>query len=336
VVAHRVRIEQFDREISVEGDATILSSALDAGIDYPFMCQQGQCGSCKSLLLKGEVELGHVYNPMVLPPEDRARGYILACQARPLNDCTVSIGEIGGLVSHPVRTVDCVVRARAHAGCDTFVIRLEAVGGPVIFSAGQYAALRFGDLPPRDFSMANRPDDPMLEFHIQNLPGGLASGHVASRLKVGDPVELRGPYGAAYLREEHLGPILLAAGGTGLAPLLSIVKTALRMGLRQRFHLYVGARRAADLYCQDRLAALAARHRNLHIVTALSNSEGDTPFRRGHVADVVAADFTDATAFHAYIAGPPAHCEATRKILLARGLPEIACYTDPFVTAGER
>lgn len=334
-MAHRVRIEQFDREILVDVGATILSSALDAGIDYPFMCQQGQCGSCKSLLLEGEVALGHVYNPMVLTPEDRARGYILACQAQPLSDCVVSIGEIGGLVSHPVRTLDCVVRAREQAAADTFLIRLEAIaGGPLIFSAGQYAALRFADVPPRNFSMANRPDDPVLEFHIQHRAGGVASGHVASRLRVGDTVELRGPFGAAYLHEEHLGPILLAAGGTGLAPLLSIFDTALRMGLRQRFYLYVGARRAADLYCLDRLAALAARYRNVHVVTAVSEPDGGTPFRHGHVSDVIAADFPDVSAFHAYVAGPPAHCDATRAVLLARGLPESACFADPFVTAG--
>jgi naphthalene 1,2-dioxygenase ferredoxin reductase component len=333
-VAHRVRIEQFDREISVESGTTILSSALEAGLDYPFMCQQGQCGSCKSLLLEGQVELGHIYNPMVLTPEARARGYILACQAQPLSDCVVSIGELGGLVSHPVRQVDCVVRDRQQVARGVFAIRLEArAGGPLIFSAGQYAALRFGDLPPRDFSMANRPDDAILEFHIQHLPGGRASDYVASRLQVGDPVSLRGPYGTAYLREEHLGPILLAAGGTGLAPLLSIVETALAMGLMQRLHLYVGVRRAADLYYEARLNALAARQHNLRFVAAVSEPDGDTTLRRGNISDVIAADFCDFRAFHAYIAGPPAHCEATEKILRARGLPDQACFVDPFVTA---
>lgn len=335
-MAHRVKIEQFDREISVESGTTILSSALEAGLDYPFMCQQGQCGSCKSLLLEGQVELGNIYNPMVLTPEARARGYILACQARPLSDCTVSIGELGGLVSHPVRQVECVVRDRQQVARDVFAIRLEArAGGPLIFSAGQYAALRFGDLPPRDFSMASRPDDAILEFHIQRLSGGRASDYVASRLQVGDMVSLRGPYGTAYLREEHLGPIL-AAGGTGLAPLLSIVETALAMGLTQRLHLYVGVRGAADLYYQDRLGVLAARHRNLRFVAAVSEPDAETTLRRGNLCDIVAADFTDFRAFHAYVAGPPAHCEATRKILSARGLPDQACFVDPFVTAKER
>jgi len=336
-VAYRVRIEQFDREISVESGTTILSSALEAGLDYPFMCQQGQCGSCKSLLLEGRVELGHIYNPMVLTPEARARGYILACQAQPLSDCVVSIGEMDGLVSHPVRHVDCVVRDRQQVARDVFAIRLEArTGGPLIFSAGQYAALRFGDLPPRDFSMANRPDDPILEFHVQHLRGGRASDYVASQLQIGDPVSLAGPYGTAYLREEHLGPILLAAGGTGLAPLLSIAETALAMGLTQRLHLYVGLRSPADLYYETRLNALAARHRNLRFVAAVSEPDAETTLRRGNLSDIIAADFTDFGAFHAYIAGPPAHCAATEKILRARGLPDQACFADPFVTATDR
>jgi naphthalene 1,2-dioxygenase ferredoxin reductase component len=336
-VSHRVRIEQLDREILVDGNATILSAALDAGLDYPFMCQQGQCGSCKSFLLEGRVELGNFYNPMVLTPAERERGFILACQAHPLSDCIVAIGEIGGLVSHPVRNLNCVVRERTKVAHDIFRIRLDTLrGGPLIFSAGQYAALTFAGLPPRDFSMANRPDETTLEFHIQHFPGGRASDHVATTLAVGDPVALRGPYGAAYLREEHLGPILLAAGGTGLAPILSILETALAMGLRQRFHLYFGVRRESDLYCETRLRALAARHRNLSFVPALSEPEGETARRRGNVSDVIAADFADFSAFHAYIAGPPAHCEATRRVLLARGLPEDACFADPFVTATDR
>jgi len=181
--------------------------------------------------------------------------------------------------------------------------------------------------------MANRPDDPMLEFHIQRMHGGGVSAHVASGLAVGDSVSLRGPFGTAYFREEHLGPILLAAGGTGLAPLQSIVETALAMGATQRLHLYVGARAEADLYRLDRLRALASRHRNLIVVTTIGEPGDDGAHRRGSPSDAIAADFRDLAAFHAYVAGPPAHCEAVRRACVARGLPEAACFMDPFVPA---
>lgn len=336
-MSHRVRIAQFDREVVVAENSTILAAALEAGLDYPFMCQQGQCGSCKSVLLEGRVELGNFYNPMVLGDAERARGFILACQARPLSDCVVSIAELGGQVSNPVRDIDCIVAAREAVAPDTISIKLrQGSGGPLIFSAGQYAALTFPGFPPRDYSMANRPDDEVIEFHIQRMADGAVSAHVATSLAVGDPVGLRGPHGTAYLRDEHLGPILLAAGGTGLAPILSIVETALATGMTQRFHLYFGVRRVADFYGEARLRSLAARHRNLKLVLAVSEPDGETGHRGGNVSDAIAADFTDFSAFHAYIAGPPAHCEATRKIVLARGLPEEACFADPFLTAKDR
>jgi naphthalene 1,2-dioxygenase ferredoxin reductase component len=336
-VTHRVRIEQFDREICVEDDATILAAALEAGVDYPFMCQQGQCGSCKSVLLEGQVDLGNFYNPMVLNEAERARGLILACQARPLSDCLVSILEFGGQVSNPVREIECIVAACERVASATTLIKLRQVrGGPLIFSAGQYASVTFPGFPARDYSMANRPDDGVLEYHIQRMADGVVSEHVASGVAVGDPVALRGPFGSAYLRDEHLGPILLAAGGTGLAPILSILETGLALGLTQRFHLYFGARRATELYGEARLRALAARHRNLTLVFAVSEEEGEMGRRGGNVGDMIAADFVDLGAFHAYVAGPPAHCEATRAVLAARGLPEEACFADPFVTAVDR
>jgi CDP-4-dehydro-6-deoxyglucose reductase/ferredoxin-NAD(P)+ reductase (naphthalene dioxygenase ferredoxin-specific) len=336
-MAHRVRIENLDREIAVENGATILETALAAGLDYPFMCQQGQCGSCRSILLEGEVELGHLYNPLVLTEADRARGFILACQARPRSDCVVAIAEMDGLVTHPMRDLACVVAARDPVTPTTTILRLQPIaGGPLIFSAGQYASLRFPGQEPRDYSMANRPDEDLLEFHIQRMAGGTVSEHVATGLKVGDPVALRGPFGAAYLREEHLGPILLAAGGTGLAPLMSILRAGQAIGMNQRFYLYAGGRRDADLYNQDRLRELQARHRNLTVVTSVSEPEGANGRRHGHVSDIVAADFADLSAFQAYAAGPPEHCDAVRRVCLARGLPAECFFADPFVTARPR
>jgi len=336
-MTRRVRIEQLDREIAVGPDETILAAALELGLDYPFMCQQGQCGACKSYLVAGEVDLGNFYNPMVLPEEERRRGLILACQARPLSDCVVSIGELAGQLGHVVREIECVVVGTEQAAAEMTVLRLAPRDGvPLNFSAGQYATLTFPSLPPREYSMANRPGDLALEFHVQHLPDGLVSGHVAARLRAGDSVALRGPFGTAYFRDEHLGPVILAAGGSGLAPIQSIVETALAAGLTQRFHLYVGARTEANLYHEGRLRALAVRHRNLILVFALSDAPDGRARRRGTVSEIIAGDFGDLTAFNAYLAGPPGHCEATRDVLLARGLPAEACFTDPFVTAWER
>ena len=196
----RVRIEHFDRAIEVGDLQTILEAALDAGIDYPFACQQGQCGACKSLLLDGEVDMGSLYNPLVCTPPERARGLVLACQSLPLTDCVVAPLEVGGELRFPLRTLDCTVTEALPTGIAR--LRIDA-GAPFHFAAGQYARVRLGESRPLALPMAGCPDDDELAFQIRVSPG--------------DHVSVTGPFGDAYLREEHLGPMLLVGTDAGLA-----------------------------------------------------------------------------------------------------------------------
>ena len=105
--------------------------------------------------------------------------------------------------------------------------------------------------------------------------------------------------------------MLAVAIGTGLAPMLSIVATALTIGMPQRIHLYVSAPDAADLYCIDRLRSLAKQHSNLRVVTTLG------------ATDVVAAitrDFAEFSAFRIYAAGASEFCETLHALAIERGL----------------
>ncbi|MEO7404573.1 MAG: 2Fe-2S iron-sulfur cluster-binding protein, partial [Burkholderiales bacterium] len=261
----RVRIEQFDREIEVEQDQTILECALFEGIDYPFACQQGQCGSCKSQLVAGEVFMPPGYNPMALPEDERARGIILACQAQPRTDCVVSVISIGGRIVHPERRLTCTVVALAAAGRSVRIASLRVVaGGPFNFEAGQHAVVTMPDGVERALGMASQPTDPEIEFHL---------GANDCALVLGTHVEVRGPYGDAYLHDEHIGPMLAVAEESDLAPMLSILATALAIGMPQRIHLYISAADAADHYCVDRLRSLAEQHANVRVVTALGATD---------------------------------------------------------------
>lgn len=328
----KVRIEQFDRTIEVGADETILECALHEGLDYPFACQQGQCGSCKSLLVAGSVDMGNLYNPLALPEAERARGLILACQAQPRSDCVVSVVELGGEIVHAQRDLTCSVIEVLPAGRDARIARLRVdAGGPFNFVAGQYAAVTFPGCPPRDFSMANRPDEATLEFHVRCRAHGTVGPFVRDRLAPGMTVNVRGPAGQAYLHDEHLGPILALAGGTGLAPMLAIVETALSIGMPQRIDLVFGVHGEADLYYVDRLRSLAARHRSFRWVTVLEQAAED--HRRGTVLDVLAADYAQLGAYRVYAAGPPAMCDAARELALARGLAPEHWAADPFVEA---
>jgi CDP-4-dehydro-6-deoxyglucose reductase/ferredoxin-NAD(P)+ reductase (naphthalene dioxygenase ferredoxin-specific) len=318
--------------VVLSGRDTILGAALDAGVPYPHDCRTGTCGTCKSRLLEGRVDM-LPYAPEALNPAEVAAGLILACRARARTDIVV---EWLGAADHerpPVRTLKAAVREIARVAPEVTRLRLEVVGQPLFFAAGQYADLSFAGGPPRAFSMANPPSDPTLEFHIRHL-GGVASGYVAGRLRVGDRVRVKGPYGNAYLRP-HGKPLLAIAGGVGLAPLRSIVLTALDQNADASVHLYAGAREQADLYGSDELSALTTRHAHFHFVPVLSTPGGPPSHRTGNVHEAVAADFGRLDGHVVHIAGPVAMVEAAKALALQRGAAANAILSDPFQPHGE-
>jgi ferredoxin-NAD(P)+ reductase (naphthalene dioxygenase ferredoxin-specific) len=330
----KVHIVKADRTIEVPTGATILWSALESRVDYPFGCQSGNCGACKSHLVSGEVTM-EGYSEFALSDEEKARGLILACRAVPLTDCEVAWLEEDDLIVHPRRILACTVVGLDDATHDIKRVRLAiASGGPFDFSAGQFASVTFEGCAPRDYSMANVPGDPVLEFHVRRTQGGTTSAYVAEHLKVGDKVRVEGPFGASYLRESHRGPLIAVAGGSGIAPIKSIVERALSQLLPQHIYLYFGVRTERDLYLHDHFAALAAKHDTLHFTPVLSEAAtGDR--RTGLVHEVVAQDFDEFDGCKAYLAGPPVMVEAATRLFEQRGMRRIDIHADAFYTAAE-
>jgi len=328
-----VAIRQAERTIEVASERTILDAALEQGISYPHGCRSGRCGSCKSRLLAGDVDL-LPHTPFALPPDERAHGLILACRAVPLSDLQVSwLGKGEETADHPVRCFKARVVRLEDATHDIKRIRLAPGDGePLMFTAGQYARLTVPGAPTRDYSMANVPSESELEFHVRRVPGGAASETIFAQLALGDEVEVHGPFGDAFLRERHTGPIAAIAGGSGLAPIKSIVATALANGLRQPIHLYFGVRMARDLYLTDYFRWAAAQFSNLSFTPVLLHETGEVPYRTGLVADAVAADFDDLDGWKAYMAGPPAMIDAAGPLLAARGLRRDDTHADVFFT----
>jgi len=333
-MSFKVRIASADRTIDVPARTTILDAALDAGISFPFGCQSGNCGACKSLLVTGEVRMKG-YSEFALSDEEKARGLILACRAVPGAACEVAWLEEDDLIVHPRRLLACKVVSLDDATHDIKRIRLEIVsGGPFDFSAGQFASVTFEGCPPRDYSMANVPGDPILEFHVRRTAGGATSAHVWEKLNVGDSVRVEGPFGASYLRESHRGPIVAVAGGSGMAPIKSIVERALQKALPQHIYLYFGVRSERDLYLHDHFAALAEKHKTLHFIPVLSEG-GDSSLRQGLVHEAVAQDFDEVDGCKAYLAGPPVMVEAATLMLEQRGMRRADIHADAFYTAAE-
>jgi len=174
----------------------------------------------------------------------------------------------------------------------------------------------------------------VLEFHVRRTQGGATSAHVAEKLKPGDSVRVEGPFGASYLRETHRGPIIAVAGGSGMAPIKSVVERALQKALPQHIYFYFGVRSERDLYLHDHFAALAKTHDNLHFIPVLSEGNGSN-LRQGLVHEAVAADFDEFDGCKAYLAGPPVMVEAATKLFEQRGMRRIDIHADAFYTAAE-
>jgi CDP-4-dehydro-6-deoxyglucose reductase/ferredoxin-NAD(P)+ reductase (naphthalene dioxygenase ferredoxin-specific) len=335
-MSFRVVIRNTGEAITVEMGQTVLEAALGQGVPYPHGCRSGNCGACKSELASGEVEMSP-YSEYALSDAEKGAGLVLACRSVPWSDAELRWLDANETVAHPLRRMNCRVVGLEQATHDIRVVRLAVEsGGPFDFSAGQYASISFAGLPPRDFSMANRPDESPLEFHIRLTPGGRVSPFVATQLKEGDAVTVEGPYGSSHWRENHAGPILAVAGGSGLAPIKSIVETGLMAGARQPIHLYFGARAERDVYLEERFEELAARHPNFRFTIVLSEPGGPTARPTGFLADAIARDFTDLDGAKAYLAGPPIMVETVEQVLKRLGMRRQDCHADAFYTEAEK
>ncbi len=324
----QITLEGHPQPVAVQAGDTVLESLLRAGLAFPFSCQAGNCGTCKCELVSGDVhELE--YSEHALSAAERARGIVLACRTQVWDDTVIRRIDAEELVVHPSRVMRCRVLEAADLTHDIKGLRLAIEsGGPFTFSAGQYAQVELGPGLSRHYSMASTPDEPELAFHVRHMPGGRTSSYVATQLKAGDRVKVSGPLGIAYLREAHRGPVLLVAGGSGLAPIRSILCTLLERGHDAPVTLYFGVRSERDLYHETLLRDLAAKQPNFSYHVVLSEQKGARGRRYGLVHEVI--ELPEIENLMAYLAGPPVMVEAATAMLAARGLARRQIHADAF------
>lgn len=324
----QITLEGHDRPIPVQAGDTILASLLRAGVAFPFSCQAGNCGTCKCELISGDIlELEH--SEHALGAQERAKGIILACRSQVWDDTVVRRIDSEELVLHPSRVMRCRLLELEDLTHDIKGLRLAVeAGGPMTFSAGQYAEVEIAPGLSRHYSMANTPGEPELLFHVRHMPGGRTSSYVATQLKAGDKVKVSGPLGVSYLRDNHRGSIVLVAGGSGLAPIQSILCTALERGHEAPITLYFGVRSERDLYHEALLKDLAAKHPNFRYHVVLSEQIGMSGRRYGLVHEVI--EVQDPEDVMAYLAGPPVMVEAASALLAASGLAPRQVHADAF------
>jgi len=334
---YTIRIDGSADSAEAEPGDTVLDALLMAGVGFAYSCQAGNCGTCKCELLEGEVvELE--YSEHALTPSERARGIVLACRSQVWSDVAIRKLDDEEFLVHPARVMLCRVAVLERLTHDIWRVGLDVVaGGPFSFSAGQYATLTFAFAPgkPRDYSMANRPDEPRLEFHIrENTSPTSVSARLGERLHIGDSVRVDAPMGTSYLREKAQAPVIAIAGGSGLAPVRSILSTLRAKGMDNPVHVYFGVRDERDVYGEAELRRWVegcAAGSTAHVV--LSNAPGNGERRSGLVTDAVERDFERLDGFKAYLAGPPAMVEAAIALLASKGVASRDIHADAFYPA---
>ncbi|MFT8420590.1 MAG: fatty acid desaturase [Gluconacetobacter sp.] len=316
------------RAISVEPGETLLQAALRQDIDFPYVCRVGGCGTCKCKLIDGRVremtETGYL-----LTEDEIAEGYILACQSTLRTDVAIEVDLKSALAGNIVRGHVVGKTALTH-DISRIDVQLDAA---LDYRAGQFAELSLSSLPGvlRTYSFATPPSaDNKISFFIRRVPGGQFSIRAVDGDIVGEAVQLRGPGGAFWLRP-GTGPVIMVAGGSGLAPILSMLKDAKAQGETRPATLLFGAREERDLYALDELAALERDWPTFTFVPVLSAvAERDAwAGERGMVTDYI-GKYCDA-AGAAYLCGPPGMVDAARSRLLTLGLVDEAIFADRFV-----
>ncbi len=323
-------IQPSGRILPVAAGANLLETLQKHSVPVSYSCMAGRCGTCRCKVLEGEVlETGR--EAKITNPDDDQ--YILACISVLTGSCMIEIPESDEVVVHPQRILRATVAALEDMTHDIKRLRLQ-VNKRLAFSPGQYATLQFTPQHIRPYSMAGLSSDSELEFHIRLVPGGRVTSHIANGLKVGDPVRVTGPLGTAYLRTRHDGPMLCVAGGTGLAPVLSIVRGALKGGMRNDIHVYFGVRSPVDVYGTEWLAELAEAHGNLHVHIVVTAGNDNPARRAGLVTDAVAHDWGSLAGWRAYLCGAPPMVEATRMLVKQKGILADHIYADAFYPSG--
>jgi CDP-4-dehydro-6-deoxyglucose reductase, E3 len=345
---HSVLIEPHGRTLRVVSGQAVLEAALAAGLNLPHSCKSGHCSSCRAQLLTGEI---HYPNgrPLGVTAEEARGGQILLCQAQPRSNLVVRARFVESVADVAIKTLPARIGRLTPLAPDVLqvMLRLPAVER-LRFHAGQYLDVLLAGGRRRSFSIASPPhDSESLELHVRRVPGGgfterlfagaalaprpPAAGEAEVPLAVGSLLRIEGPIGQ-FSYADGAGRALMVAGGTGFAPLKSMLRHVLETGRRRHIHFYWGARHVADLYEEERVLGWTRSHPELSFTAVLSEATASEAahHRTGWVHDAVLSDYPDLSDLEVYAAGPPAMIEAMRTAFPRHGLAPGRLHFDSF------
>ncbi len=320
---HKIEVEGLNTSFDCQEGDTLVRAALRAGIGFPYECNVGKCGSCRFEVVEGDVEASWAAAP-ALTPRDLRKGKKLGCQSKPRSDCKIKVRIDQNCTPHfrpQARPAELVsVRDVTH---DLREFHFKS-DGKAEFIPGQYALMTLpGVEGPRAYSMSNQPNDEGdWCFLIKRVPGGVGTDYLFADLRKGDKITLDGPYGLAYFREDTDRDIVCVAGGSGLAPLISIATAAAYHPAFQnrRIRFFFGGRGPADICGDDYLRLLPGFGDRITFHSTISVPEmdpdgmwvGPVGFIHESVENLLGGNLQD---YEYYIAGPPPMLQATLQML---------------------
>lgn len=334
-MSHQVALSFEDgvtRFITCEPDQTVADASYRQRINIPLDCRDGACGTCKALCESGDFD-GGTYIDDALTDDEAAQGYVLPCSMTPKSDLVLRIATTSEVAKTQAGTFDATITGLDRLSPTTVALTLETPQrDDLAFLPGQYVNIAVpGTDETRSYSFSNGPDDKSLTFLMKLAPGGVMSDYLTDRAAVGDPLTFTGPHGSFFLRETDR-PVLLLAGGTGLAPILSIVRTMVATGSQRPVHLVYGASTDDDVVELDTITALAAELPQLTWDYVVSDPASSAP-NKGYVMSLIRDEHLYGGDVAVYLCGPPPMVEAVRTHFTERGIEPTGIYYEKFAVA---
>jgi Na+-transporting NADH:ubiquinone oxidoreductase subunit F len=323
-----------EKSIKVQGGASLLTTLAEQKLFLPSACGgRGSCGVCKCIVKEGAGPVLPTEMPY-LTDQDHKLSVRLSCQVKVKQNIKIQVPE--ELLS--VRDYQTVVEKITPLTHDIRGLRFRLPEGETVkIKAGQYMNLvappygEIGTATARAYSIASAPsDNRAIELIVRLVPNGIVTTYVFQHLKENNTIKLIGPFGDFFLRDSDR-EIVFIAGGSGLAPIRSIVLDMIEKGIKHRkATFFFGAVRTKDVYYVEEFAKIQAEHPWFSFVPALSGPETDHSYERGLITAVVDRHYPDFKNHEAYLCGSPGMIDACVKVLTAKGMPDSMVFYDKF------
>ncbi len=333
---HKIALNFEDgvtRFIDASPRETVADAAYRQGINIPLDCRDGACGTCKCFAEAGRYDLGQDYIEDALSEGEAQQGYVLTCQMRAQSDCVVRVPASSQVCKTAQASFEASISAVRQLSDSTISLSIRGESlSTLAFLPGQYVNLRVpGSEQSRAYSFSSLQKDGEVSFLIRNVPGGLMSSFLTGLAKAGDPMTLAGPLGSFYLREIRR-PLLLLAGGTGLAPFTAMLEQIAERGSEHPLHLIYGVTHDDDLVELDRLEAFAARIPTFTWSACVASPQS-THSRKGYVTQHITPAHLNDGEVDIYLCGPPPMVEAVSQYIREQGITPANFYYEKFAAS---